>query len=303
MNSIIKQLSNILKIKFKKASYKYIRREISLILIHLHQRNANIPLSFGRIFDDCLITIIGGIIGRDYEHRTLSNRGCDAPFYGRDRDLHGGRWWRAPSATPALESSGNVAYVLVAQSFLHHVTTRHLGFFRVLSNLIIKTFFHRVLKIILRSTYDLLYEIYLLSLQVFKAWWNSTFSLSPFLFQRFSSNNYIDRGHARRVSSWWSLMAEATRITIDSPIDHLTPPHPNFLSSFRSPLIEAQRSKRSCVPLSLSLERISNCCIDIDWSEWVNFRVAGYRKRRFRSPIGSCVYMCLYIYIRIYVCI
>lgn len=101
-------------------------------------------------------------------------------------------------------------------------------------------------------------------------------------------------------------MAEATRITIDSPIDHLTHSSsslPNFLSSFRSPLIEAQRSKRSCVPLSLSLERISNCCIDIDWSEWVNFRVAGYRKRRFRSPIGSCVYMCLYIYIYVYTCV
>lgn len=45
-------------------------------------------------------------------------------------NLHGERRWRAPSAcTPALESSGNVAYILVAQGLLHHVTPRHLGVF------------------------------------------------------------------------------------------------------------------------------------------------------------------------------
>lgn len=60
--------------------------------------------------------------------RTLCNRGCDAPLYGRKGQLYGGCWWwRAPSTTPALESSGNAAYILVAQGLLYHVAPRHLG--------------------------------------------------------------------------------------------------------------------------------------------------------------------------------
>lgn len=67
------------------------------------------------------------VLGRNMTKRTLCNRGCDVPLSGRDEQLHGGWRWRAPSATPALKSSGNATYVLVAQGLLYHVTTRHLG--------------------------------------------------------------------------------------------------------------------------------------------------------------------------------
>lgn len=49
--------------------------------------------------------------------------------------------------------------------------------------------------------------------------------------------------------------------------------------------------------LSRGISRARCNCIDIDWSEWDNFRVAGYRKR----TIGSCR-VCTYI-LRACVCV